>query len=458
LIALLFLLVQEQPETDRPRYTLDKLVQEAQRENPQVLQAEHAAASAREFLTEARRAYWPSFVLETVIAPSVDIRCENPGLVDSAGRPLPDNLCLTANVHIPTQALPNGVLAHWELRLNAPIYTFGKLGAAREVADHSLSINEHRTEATRMDLAQQAARAYYGLKVARELADMIKEGRGHLVDAIKQVEDELEKGKGGATEPDRLRLKVAEATLDSRALEVVKAEKLAMAALKVLAPGLGDNLEIDKELIEPVDLPDRPLAFYQESARVHRPEALIVKAGNAQAKANLNAAQANFYPDFSLTANIFGTWASTTDDEPLSPYMNHPFASWGYTAGVVMRWSLDLHLKTPRYERAKADYEATLAGNRALTDWQMLDVETAYESVAEARKRIDVLTRGEKAAHSWLTAIAQNFAVGTAEARDFTDALLAYFDAHGRYLQAIYDFNVAVAQLSRVVGTEVVAK
>jgi outer membrane protein TolC len=138
--------------------------------------------------------------------------------------------------------------------------------------------------------------------------------------------------------------------------------------------------------------------------------------------------------------------------------MNHPFASWGYTAGVIMRWSLDLHLKTPRYERAKADYESTLAGSRAVSDWQMLDVENAYESVIEARKRIDVLVRGEKAAHSWLTAITQNFAVGTAETRDFTDALLAYFDAHGRYLQAIYDFNVAVVQLSRVVGTDVVAK
>jgi outer membrane protein TolC len=138
--------------------------------------------------------------------------------------------------------------------------------------------------------------------------------------------------------------------------------------------------------------------------------------------------------------------------------MNHPFASWGYSAGVVFRWSLDLHLKTPRYERAKADYEAALAGSRSALDWWSYDVEAAYESMMEARKRIDVLERGEKAAHSWLTAIAQNFAIGTAEARDFNDALVAYFDAHGRYLQAIYDFNVAVAQLSRVVGTDVVDK
>src|SRR5262249_5583849 len=162
--------------------------------------------------------------------PSVDIHCEDPGLGVSK------NLCLTANVTIPTQAYPTGVLAHWELKLNAPIYTFGKLGAAREVADRSLAINEHRIDATRMDLAQQVARSYYGLKVARELGDMIREGREHLVDAIKQVEDELEKGKGNAVETDRLRLKVAEATLDSRALEVTKAEKLTLAALRVLAP------------------------------------------------------------------------------------------------------------------------------------------------------------------------------------------------------------------------------
>jgi outer membrane protein TolC len=454
LILFLLLLAQQPAETDRPRYNLQKLIAETVRENPQVLAAEHVMASSREFLAEAKHAYWPTFSLEGLIAPSVDIHCEVPNGLGGTN----PNLCLQANVQNPVQVYPTGVLTRWELRLNAPIYTFGKLGASRDSAEQGYAINEHRIEAIRQDLTLQVVRAYYALKVARELIDMIKDGRGKLEDAIKTIEEDLDKGKGNVVETDLLRLKVAEATLDSRALEAVKGEKLARAALRVLVPGAGENIDIDQELIDPVELPERPLAWYQEAARVHRPEVFITKAQNAQAKSNVDAARANFYPDISLSASVFGLWASTEDDDPLSPYMNHPFASWGYQGGVVMRWALDLHLKSPRYERAKADYEAVLAGSRAAMNYWNFDVEAAYETMQEAGKRIDVLARGEKSAHSWLTATAQLFAVGTAEARDFNDALVAYFDAHGRYLQAIYDFNTAVAQLSRVVGTDIVAK
>jgi outer membrane protein TolC len=48
--------------------------------------------------------------------------------------------------------------------------------------------------------------------------------------------------------------------------------------------------------------------------------------------------------------------------------------------------------------------------------------------------------------------VAQNFAVGLSEARDLTDALIAFFNMRYRYLQAVFDYNVAVAALTRATG------
>jgi outer membrane protein TolC len=48
--------------------------------------------------------------------------------------------------------------------------------------------------------------------------------------------------------------------------------------------------------------------------------------------------------------------------------------------------------------------------------------------------------------------VAQNFALGLAEARDLTDALVAFFNMRYRYLQAVFDYNVAVAALTRATG------
>ena len=48
--------------------------------------------------------------------------------------------------------------------------------------------------------------------------------------------------------------------------------------------------------------------------------------------------------------------------------------------------------------------------------------------------------------------MAQNFAVGLAETRDFSDALVAFFGMRTRYLQAVYDLDIALSSLARATG------
>ena len=81
----------------------------------------------------------------------------------------------------------------------------------------------------------------------------------------------------------------------------------------------------------------------------------------------------------------------------------------------------------------------------------------AYSDLSEAEGRLKVMSKGEKAGKAWITAVAQNFALGLAEARDFGDALTAFFQMRVRYLQAVFDYNLAVSALTRATGADVAA-
>ena len=63
------------------------------------------------------------------------------------------------------------------------------------------------------------------------------------------------------------------------------------------------------------------------------------------------------------------------------------------------------------------------------------------------------MEKGEKAGKAWISAVAQNFAVGLAEARDLSDALVAFFGMRTRYLQAVFDLHVARSALTRAIGS-----
>jgi len=82
-------------------------------------------------------------------------------------------------------------------------------------------------------------------------------------------------------------------------------------------------------------------------------------------------------------------------------------------------------------------------------------VEKAYTEMREAEQRLKTVQKGEKAARQWIAAIMQNISVGLAETKDFSDALLAFFQARVRCLQGLYDHNIAVASLTRVSGVDV---
>ena len=158
------------------------------------------------------------------------------------------------------------------------------------------------------------------------------------------------------------------------------------------------------------------------------------------------------YPDIVLIATGVFAYAQTVDD-PKNAYWSHFFNSRAVGLAAALRMQLDLGPKIARARKTEAEaLEITHRRSEALGGI-LLEVRKTYAEASEASSRVAAMEKGEKAGKAWISAVAQNFAVGLAEARDLSDALVAFFGMRTRYLQAVFDLHVARSALTRATGS-----
>ena len=192
------------------------------------------------------------------------------------------------------------------------------------------------------------------------------------------------------------------------------------------------------------------------AGKFHRPEVKALNHMVAAKRALAELESKRQYPDIVLIGTAAYAYASSIDT-PKNSYYNDPFHSLGAGIAAGFRMPLDLGVKGARAAKLHAEAKEAEQKQREALNGIAFEVEKAHTELMEAGKRTKVMQKGEKAGRQWIAAVAQNIAVGVSEAKDFSDALAAFFQARVRYLQSMYDFNIAAAALTRATGTDVTA-
>ncbi|HEX2656625.1 MAG TPA: TolC family protein, partial [Polyangia bacterium] len=381
------------------------------------------------------------------------------GVVDYSNQNGRESNCIATNA-LPRDnpSLLTNLKGFWtrtDLKLIQPIWDFGKISAGVSAAQAGVSALREKQHAVASEVELNVRKAYWGRKLARELLDALDEGTGYIDEAQKKIEKQLAEGSGNATVTDKLRLRTVRAEVDARTLETKRLADLALTGLRTLigaeAP---EDLDVDEEPLEPLEVPEQPLTTYQDSAHQNRPEVHALEYAVKAKQALSDLERRREYPDLALVAT--GTFAyASSIDTPKNAFLSNPFNTLGAGVAATVRVPLDLGPKLARADRAVAEAEETEFRRREALGGIALEVRKAYSELTEAQARVEAVRKGEKAGKAWVTAVAQNFAIGLAEARDFSDALQAFFQMRARYLQAVYDLNVAVAALTRATGAAV---
>lgn len=455
------------PQGPIHKYTLRELWDRAQRVHPTLRSSREGIQIAQHTLEEQKWLAFPSGEMSLQLSWSPKIQCKDHlSLQDPrTGEKVDYNFvggaspCLETNV---TQNLAQddirnylpiyGVLARLSISFVQPIFTFGKLSTARALGRVGVRVAEAQFEGSRGDVAVNIIRAYFGLKAARAGLDTAKEGHNQLVSWIKQVDKEIESGKGGYTEIDLMRLKVTESQLVFQLVDAERIINSALAAVRYLAQD--ENADVDDSDLAQYEPEEHDLQYYLDSAVARRPELRQLNLLGDSLRLYRRLRIAELLPDFGVFVGI-GYNVATSVQDPTAAFMNR-MNGLGAGIGLGMRMGLDFGPKTARLLRSTAELRQYQFRRQEALSGGALEIERTYNDFIEAMRRYRAAETAERRARGWLQGIQQNIDVGTAESRDMTDALRTYFEQHVHVLRALNDANVQAALLRRLCGLEVI--
>ena len=106
------------------------------------------------------------------------------------------------------------------------------------------------------------------------------------------------------------------------------------------------------------------------------------------------------------------------------------------------------------WDEAQAKLAKTRAEYEALRQQVSLDVNSQVAEMNRRLRETEVRRIAMKAAKSWLISNTMNFGMGLISTDELLSSLVAYSRARLTYFQTIYEYNLAVASLSKKVGVE----
>lgn len=428
LVALALLCLPAVAAADVPRLTLEQVIAKALASpKAQMAEGDRAAAAAR--IDEADAARLPRIKATAFGTLSPDISCDTPDCTHTS----PENFAFRFS----------GLFGSAQLDITQPLFTFGKITHARRAARAGLDAQKALADEAAGDLAVDAARAYWGLKLARELGYMLDDGIEEITKALAQI-DEKTKGAPDVSIQDRQRVAVLLAEAKVQRADAQMGEQQALAGLRALTNT--PDADIDKDELVAID---RPLPTTASGDK--RPQAVAARAGAIAASELSAMAVAQYFPDLALVGSAVISGAQGAEDPP-SAFANDPYNRRGVGLVLALQWTLEPWNVKARADRARAEAHKARAQSDLAALGASYDAQTALADVTSARAKVDAAKDGEKAARTWLASVLQAQAIGTGEAKDLADAYIAWFQMRARWATAVVQWNVAVVRLGRASG------
>ena len=445
-------------------------------QNPLVRVADAQVEQLEATLLRARFAWVPVVKTTTALAPGFQTQCDDVTLPasDAIGTttPIDFQFCRPAGgVDIDTvkgyfqQLAGAGVTVRFNADFIIPLYTFGKIKSGKAMAQAGVALAQLGKERARQETILRVYQAHTALLLARESIGILHEANGVLVDAKKQIEKDLGEGDDAdpdATNPDRdpadlLRVELGELTLHERMNQARKIESVALATLWTIA---GDAAPPGFDIAETQLVADRvqgglqQIDHYRDLGLTARPEAKQAAGLVELRKAGEKFARSQFLPDLGIVVSAQVAYSNKADREMRALYYNDRYNYSRIVMALALNWTLDFHnqafnLKKVRAERREAEAQRDAA--RLLLG---LEVEKAYQDVREAERGVQLTGTAVKKAKALVVDQTLKQTVGGGSFVDLERALTRWAEWRFKHFESIHTHNVALASLSRAVGSD----
>jgi outer membrane protein TolC len=428
-----------------------------------------------EFEAKRAKAEWDEFRANHAWSPRITSTTSLAVVPDNADPDeLNENFDEIANLDI-------GPYIREDLDIIVPIYTFGRVSIAKELAELGVDNSALELADARLDAIYETKRAYWSLRLSRAFSEMLSEGEQLISEQLDEMQDARDFGGADFDIEDFRKLEIFSAELDERIVDNARLSTVAVAGLHFLAD-VPDEVDIEVPKLTDLDSPPklRDRDYYLRSAMQERPEILQLQKAVRARQLESELAVAEWYPNLVAALGVGWSWSTketafqricaapsredatgcefpedqfSSDGQQLyaEPY-GDPLNRFSVSVGVGLRWKIDPLQQYANVKKKDAQFSIMRAQRRRARAAIKLEVKKLYQDAADALVKIAITKRRMTAARRWRDQLGLSHQTAGADIADAVQPLKAYFEARAKYLQAVYDYMVARAALARGVG------
>ena len=279
--------------------------------------------------------------------------------------------------------------------------------------------------------------AYYAVLSAQEAENVYKQ-------SVEQYTQQLKRAKAFysvGTYP-KIDVTSAQVNLNDAKLNLLTAQNAVKTRKQELLNIMGTALDPDFTLEMKDALPPFELSLEEalQKAKTNRPELLAKQLQVESARQNITLSKTGYAP----TLNANGSYGWSGNDFPL-------YDRW--SAGASLNVPIFSGLSTyNKVEQAKQNLQTAYHNLTSMEQQIELEVKTAYLSLNNAKERIPVAELTAKQAKESYDLAVGRYKVGVGNYIEVKDAETSHSRAELAHIEAVFDYNLAVAKLKNAMG------
>ncbi|HEX5033875.1 MAG TPA: TolC family protein, partial [bacterium] len=337
-----------------------------------------------------------------------------------------------------------------KVTMGIPLYSFGKIGIAQELARGGIDAEQEKKIDKQNDVVLKVKQLYYGLLLAKDVRELFQDASNHLANEVKRRESSREP----ADPVELTRLKLFRYEMLNRLLETDKKAALARDGLRIqLGMERATLFSLDEEHLTPVDTEIKEFDHYLELNRRNNPKNRLLDIGVKASEAQYRLERRKLAPDIGLGAFYeFGRTVQPIAGVNLTDDFNDPFNFNRVGFGLRIKGDINVNQYLAKTRAAQAEYFKNALNKEIADEGLELELKDAYLSVLQSKEAMENGYRAMKLARQFVFLTKTNIDIGVGDKKDYSDALQAYLVSRGRYLESVYNYNIAVAVLEQRSG------
>ena len=347
-----------------------------------------------------------------------------------------------------------------EIKVAQPL-NYGRLRTALKAARADLEQKEWDVQTQRIKKIAEYQQYYYGLLLAQELSRLTTDASTQLQKAQDRIQHELDSAdaddeyKPKASQDDLLDIKAGRFEIDKAVSDADNGKKKVTLAIKfALALQETDRfVPLDSSLTQRTDvipsLDTLKTWMHSASPELHR-----VKAGLRGLEGSLQLEEAKMGPDFFIFGSFkyAKSWAGSRSTLSQNAFLRDPVNTLTGSFGVGLRYNLNFwytleNIKIARIELRQLKFKDAYAANGL-----EMQLEIQYNDWVTARDKLESARNSLRATEALLKGVAMRFDVDPGEGSKLIAAYKRNLLMQKDYYYAIYQYNIAVADLLAKVG------